>query len=586
MGCCQSHPRADVEVQPKCPVIERLPSLVNLQSHHKTNHPSGLKVHAHSAGWQANAAYGDYHAVHTTDDYMFAALFDAHTATEAAAFCKAHCVEVFQQCLRNGGGDVRGVLKETFKELDARFFKSQASPVMKAACGASGVAVYVEFSRHRCYVANLGTSQCVVGWATGGFNSKNCDGRLLTRDHSARDPVQQQLLREEFPSDPNIIHYYDGKPMLKGVTKLTRCIGYGLGKDSTLAGHYNRVGVRKVSPLPRRGKPYISNEADVAVHALSPQDEHILLVSEGVLQLLSPTDTSLFCSQFSHANLGMLQRSLSAQIASTSSTVQETGSSQSPAAALVRYAMVKAADNWRRKLNRTASLSIEDIRKLQLSGVQPKSTSATSILRGDVHDNIGVLAITFDWPRSRSGGALALGRGGMQKHVAYRWQLALLFCRFMIVRRRTLLKKWWKAVDVSMRKAREAARHAEVRAWVDQGEALQLAPATVGTSKIPRVPSEASDHPSRSGSRSRSPSGIPSPPNSILTSPSQKPFSPTGNVDEGHPESPPSRLTQDELPMLLMQATMRSSTPTSHSPKRVVGSRSSSRVPFTLVNAT
>lgn len=39
---------------------------------------------------------------------------------------------------------------------------------MKAACGASGVAVYVEFSKHRCYIANLGTSQCVVGWATGG----------------------------------------------------------------------------------------------------------------------------------------------------------------------------------------------------------------------------------------------------------------------------------------------------------------------------------------------------------------------------------------------------------------------------------
>ncbi|CAD7694676.1 unnamed protein product [Ostreobium quekettii] len=348
MGCCQSAPRVD-EAPPKSPTIERLPSLVNLQSHHKVNHPVGMKVHAHSAGWQANAAYGDYHAVHTTDDYMFAALFDAHTATEAAAFCKANCIQIFQLCLRRGGGDLRAVLKDTFKELDAQFFKSQATPVMKAACGASGVIVYVEFSKHRCYVANLGTAQCVVGWATGGFNSKSCDGRLLTHDHSARDPVQQQLLRDEFPSDPNIIHYYEGKPMLKGVTKLTRCIGYGLGKDSTLAGHYNRVGVRKVSPLPTREKPYISNEADVAVHDLSPQDEHILLVSEGVLQLLSPTDASLFCSQFSHAHLRMLHRELSQQMPSTSATEQDLGpSTASPAAALVRYTMVKAADNWRR----------------------------------------------------------------------------------------------------------------------------------------------------------------------------------------------------------------------------------------------
>ena len=51
-----------------------------------------------------------------------------------------------------------------------------------------------------------------------------------------RDPLQQRVLKEEFPEDADIISYVDGKPLLKGVTKLTRCIGYGLGKDSTLAG--------------------------------------------------------------------------------------------------------------------------------------------------------------------------------------------------------------------------------------------------------------------------------------------------------------------------------------------------------------
>ena len=54
--------------------------------------------------------------------------------------------------------------------------------------------------------------------------------------------------------------------------------------------------------------------------------------------------------------------------------------------------------------------------------------------------------------------------------------------------RRTLLKKWWRAVDGVIRKAREAAKLQHVRAWVDQGEGLHLTAGTVGASRIPRVP--------------------------------------------------------------------------------------------------
>ena len=80
----------------------------------------------HSAGWQANAAFGDFHTVYSCDQYTFAALFDAHTATEVAEFCKRNCVHIFQECLEENAGDPRLALRGLFKELDASFFNSQA----------------------------------------------------------------------------------------------------------------------------------------------------------------------------------------------------------------------------------------------------------------------------------------------------------------------------------------------------------------------------------------------------------------------------------------------------------------------------
>ena len=80
------------------------------------------------------------------------------------------------------------------------------------------------------------------------------------------------------------------------------------------------------------------------MHDLSPQNEHILLVSEGVLQQLSPVDASLFCSQFSFRNMGLLQNALLAPSGEQGSRQGSTN----PAGALVRYTIVKAAHNWRR----------------------------------------------------------------------------------------------------------------------------------------------------------------------------------------------------------------------------------------------
>ena len=89
------------------------------------------QLHAHTAGWQANAAFGDFHAVYSCDQYTFAALFDAHTATEVADFCKRNCVDVFLECLVGSAGDPRLALRSMFKELDASFFNSEASPLVR-----------------------------------------------------------------------------------------------------------------------------------------------------------------------------------------------------------------------------------------------------------------------------------------------------------------------------------------------------------------------------------------------------------------------------------------------------------------------
>lgn len=56
----------------------------------------------------------------------------------------------------------------------------------KAESGCSAVAIYIDLSHRKYYVANVGTSQCVVGSTAGSFNSKSCNGNLVTTEHVTR----------------------------------------------------------------------------------------------------------------------------------------------------------------------------------------------------------------------------------------------------------------------------------------------------------------------------------------------------------------------------------------------------------------
>ncbi|GMH39413.1 hypothetical protein BSKO_07311 [Bryopsis sp. KO-2023] len=523
MGCCQS--RADEFEVP----VKRLPSLENVKAHHRGQGLPGVQVHTFRAGWQATSSFGDHSCVQMdTGAVFFAALFDPHNSKEAAAFCTKHCWEVFSKCLSKSKQQCPAdALMAMFSELDRMFLQSDAPPMARATSGCSGVAVCIDFSARKYYVANVGTSQCILGSATGSFNSKAFDGKLLTDEHSARCVEEQARLRKTFPNDSTIVTFSDGKPMVKGVAKVTRCLGYGFAKDKHLAGVYNKSGAKRLDPLPSAANPYITAEAEVREYDLCSQAEHLMLCSEGILNVLSPLDAALFCSQFSHQNLMALYRSFLRP--SNDGVVPAADEARcSPAAALVRQTMSRTAENWTRTLSRDKVFDLDDLRKLEVEN----HAAPGVVLRRDVHENVNAIVISLDWARSLTAHQLqnVLPKPGLNpQNSTYRWHLVALLSRYLIARRRSILRQWWDAVDMAVEQARSEARNAEVAAWMSDCEVLHLTASTgLKESKIPQKRGQLLDS-SSSLRSSSSASAIPPAPKLLVTAIPVPSVSPTGS---------------------------------------------------------
>lgn len=253
---------------------------------------------------------------------------------------------------------------------------------------------------------------------------------------------------------------------------------------------------------------------------------------------------------------------------------------------------MRAAEQWSRQLDRQELFSIEDMRKMQLS--RDEEDYSSQWLRSDMHGNMNIVAISLHPPRPVTNIPLTTlgGRADVSREVLYRWRLVWLFCRFLVIRRRAILKKWWQTVDGALGLGTGAGRQVEESPLVIDDEVLQLTPGTMpARSRIPTP------------SRSQSPSnwtpgstGIPCPPPkrhklTPMPTPEMRASTDTGS----HTEAPPTRLLetpqlpqlQDPFPdtqPLASKIPKPGETPPKKHPQRTTFKDTTSRLPLLPVN--
>ena len=145
----------------------------------------------------------------------------------------------------------------------------------------------VDMARRQVTVGNLGDSRCVVGV----YADDYVTAMPLSSDHSATTDSEKFRLREEHPTDAEIVQevYDEWKGdydcVVKGVTRFTRRIGDAHMKDKTCAKLFNsyRCGV-SVLPVPRK-VPYISSVAETK--EASVENGFLIIACDGIWDEMS-----------------------------------------------------------------------------------------------------------------------------------------------------------------------------------------------------------------------------------------------------------------------------------------------------------
>eukprot|EP01048_Picozoa_sp_COSAG05_P006661 COSAG05_NODE_442_length_9803_cov_28.091921_9_plen_445_part_00 len=207
----------------------------------------------------------------------------------------------------------------------------------------------VDMRRRHIYCGNLGDSRAVVGVLEDGY----IVAEPLSRDHSASEDAEKFRLRSEHPMDSNIVveQYDEWKEdydcVVKSVTRFSRsefgprgrrreaglplggsvaacdscvcslscgfyilagaraCAGIGDAhmKDRTCAKLFNsyRCGV-SVEPVPRKGAPYISNEADVK--DMPVENGFVIVACDGIWDEMTSDEAVHLCQHLIQKHAG------------------------------------------------------------------------------------------------------------------------------------------------------------------------------------------------------------------------------------------------------------------------------------------
>ncbi|CAH8379838.1 unnamed protein product [Eruca vesicaria subsp. sativa] len=213
----------------------------------------------------------------------FVGVYDGHGGPEASRFTADNLFLNLKKFASEGGEVSEEVIRNAFAETDEDFLNAvkkqwRKNPQMASvgSCCLAGV-IY----NGLVYIANAGDSRAVLGRYERGSGVRAVQ---LSVEHNANIESARQELWSMHPNDPNILVLKHRMWRVKGIIQVTKSIGDAYLKRA----EFNR---EPLLPKFRVGehftKPILSADPSITVTRLKPEDEFMILASDGLWEHLS-----------------------------------------------------------------------------------------------------------------------------------------------------------------------------------------------------------------------------------------------------------------------------------------------------------
>ncbi len=252
------------------------------------------------------------------EEGLVAAVFDGHGGWQASEFAKTRIAGSLGKVLRDFGSlrETEGydpninALVNTFRSLDRDLMYHIRDAFTigfgnVASTGACALVALIE--NDRLYIANAGDCRAVLARTTSNDEFGTLESVALSRDHNAREELEQKMLRTLHPFEGDIVKCKRSNACyVKGKLQPTRSLGDAYLKYSEFNGHPGKRAGRYIPPP--YTPPYITCEPEVTRHDLDSHDQFLLMASDGLWDYLSNDEAVEVAS-------GILQRGLGADAA-------------------------------------------------------------------------------------------------------------------------------------------------------------------------------------------------------------------------------------------------------------------------------
>jgi len=227
----------------------------------------------------------DKYYVNSADNIF--GVFDGHGGVACSQYVATNLPTVLLQQLKSKS-PIPKAFKDAFLQVDKEFLATYANSLKGQAVGSCGSVIL--FRDGKIHLANVGDSRVVVG--------KRVDGKVrpvrISKDHNTKNPAEVERLMKTL-KDPNPIR---GTPTgntpgsrVGGVVNVTRAFGDGLFKIPSMT-----------LPVFKDYLPYLSAEPEVTEYVISPEDEFIVMSSDGLYEQLQEYEVTGWIGRFLDAN--------------------------------------------------------------------------------------------------------------------------------------------------------------------------------------------------------------------------------------------------------------------------------------------
>ncbi|KAL4556814.1 hypothetical protein LXL04_034977 [Taraxacum kok-saghyz] len=233
---------------------------------------------------QCQLESGSLSSIDSGPQGTFVGIYDGHAGPEASRFINHNLFNNIKKYTSESEGMSDSVIRQAYLATEEQFLSlvetqwlSNPKMASVGSCCLVGI-----ICNGVLYIANAGDSRAVLAREEKSINGLK--GVRVSEEHNAKFESIREELRSLHPDDPNIVVLKHNVWRVRALIQISRSIGDAYLKKP----EFNREPLLPKFILPEPfSRPILKSEPSVVVQKLTPEDEFVILASDGLWDHLS-----------------------------------------------------------------------------------------------------------------------------------------------------------------------------------------------------------------------------------------------------------------------------------------------------------